>query len=151
MAQDSSLSTEQTVQCQNCLESVSASLTNCRYCGAVIGLEALPVEEDAQSKIAKACRDGHFLKVMSRALAVCFIALTFSILSTLALAGFLMLLVAVPLMQVRWWMKYRRLQAEDLAYQQARRETVVSAFVWCGVLLVWLFASVIQTLLFAQR
>ncbi|HQR31162.1 MAG TPA: hypothetical protein PLK30_00390 [Blastocatellia bacterium] len=89
--------------------------------------------------------------VMSRALAVCFIALTFSFLTTLALAGFLILLVAVPLMQVRWWMKYGRLPTEDMAYQQARRETIVSAVVWCGVLLVWLFASVIQTLLFAQR
>ncbi len=151
MGQDSSPSPEQTVQCQNCLEFSDSSLTNCRYCGAVIDFDPLPVEEQVQSKFAQACRDGNLLMVMSRALAVCFIALTFSFLTTLALAGFLILLVAVPLMQVRWWMKYGRLPAENMAYQQARREAIVSAVVWCGVLLVWLFASVVQTLLFAQR
>lgn len=141
----------QTVQCQNCLEFVNSSLTNCRYCGAVIGSENATAEEDAQSKIAQAIRDGNFLKLLLRVLAVCFIALTFSIFSKVALAGFLILLVVVPLLQIRWWAKYRNLQTEDADYQTAKRETIMSAVVWCGIVFVWLAASAIQSFLLAQR
>ncbi len=141
----------QTVQCQNCLEFVSSSLTNCRYCGAVISFETAPVEDDAQSKIAQAGRDGKFLKFMSRALAVCFIALAFSVFSKLALAGFLILLVVVPLLLIRWWAKYRNLQTEDQAYETAKGDAVLSAVTWCGIVFVWLAASAIQSFLMTQR
>ncbi len=144
-------SREQPVQCQNCLEFVSSSLTNCRYCGAVLGDENATSAEDAQSNIAHACRDGKFLKLMSRALAVCFIALTFSIFSKLALAGFLILLVAMPILLIRWWIKYRSLQTEDQDYQEAKRETIMLAVIWCGTVFVWLAASAIQSFLMTQR
>lgn len=144
-------SQEQTVQCQNCLEFVSSTLTNCRYCGAVISSENVTVEEGAQSKIAHAIRAGNFLKLLSRILAVCFIALTFSIFSKLALAGFLILLVVVPFFLIRWWVKHRNLQTEDLDYQAAKRETIMSAIVWCGIVFVWLAASAIQSFLMTQR
>ena len=142
---------EQTVRCQNCLEFVNSSLTNCRYCGAVISFETAPVEDGSQSKIAQAIRDGNFLKLLSRVLGVRFIALTFSIFSTLALAGFVILLTVVPLLQIRWWGKYRNLQTEDADYQAAKRETILSAVVWCGIVFVWLAASTIQSFLLTQR
>lgn len=144
-------SQEQTVQCQNCLEFVNSMLTNCRYCGAVISSENVTVEEGAQSKIAQAIRAGNFLKLLSRILAACFIALTFSIFSKLALAGFLILLVVVPFFLIRWWVKHRNLQTEDLDYQAAKRETIMSAIVWCGIVFVWLAASAIQSFLMTQR
>lgn len=139
------------VQCHNCLEFINASLTNCRYCGTVVGVENPPVEGNAKSKVADASRDGYLLTIMARALAVCFIALTFSIFSKLALAGFLILLAAVPMMLIRWWVKYRGLQIEEHGYKVARLSAVMAAVVWCAVLLVWLFASVIQSFLLMQR
>lgn len=145
------MSQEQTVQCYNCLEFVSATLTNCRYCGAVITVENAPVEETAQSKLAQASRDGSFLKLLSRALVVCFLALTFSIFSKLALAGFLLLLVAVPILLVHWWVKHGRLQSEEQVYYTAKRNAVFSAVLWGGIVFVWLAASAIQSFLFAQR
>ncbi|MBP6820296.1 MAG: hypothetical protein KA368_02070 [Acidobacteria bacterium] len=151
MAEDSLSNQEQTVQCQNCLEFINASLTNCRYCGAVVSLENPPAEGNAKTKVADASRDGYLLTIMARALAVCFIALTFSILSKLALAVFLILLVAVPLMLVRWWVKYRGLQTEEHNYRMARLNTIKAAVVWGAILLLWLFVSVIQSFLLMQR
>lgn len=151
MVQDSSSSQEQTIQCKNCLEFIRSSLTNCRYCGAVVSIEAAPVEDEAKSKIADARRDGFFLTTMARALAVCFIALTFSIFSKQALAGFLILLVALPLMLILWWVKYGRLQIEEHSYKTARLSTIMATVTWGAILLLWLFASVIQSFLMMQR
>lgn len=151
MAENTLSNQEETVQCKNCLEFINASLTNCRYCGAVISLETATAQDEAKSKLADASRDGFFLTTMARALAICFIALTFSILSKLALAGFLILLVAVPLMLVRWWIKYRGLQTEEHNYKIAKLKTIMAAVVWGAVLLLWLFVSVIQSFLIMQR
>lgn len=151
MAQDSSFGREQTIQCQKCLEFVSSSLTNCEYCGAVISLEAEKVSEDAQSKVASARNDSYFLKLMARALAVSFIAMTFSIFSRMALASFLILLVAVPLMLVRWWVKYRGLQTEEHGYKMARLSAIGAVATWGAILLLWLFVSAVQSFLLMQR
>mgnify|MGYP000246397226 CR=1 FL=1 len=144
-------SEEELVQCHNCLEFVSASLTNCRFCGAVITAENVRVEETLQAKLAQANREGNLLKLLSRALTVCFLALTFSIFSKLALAGFLLLLVVVPILLVRWWVKYGRLPSEEQAYLTAKRDAIFSAVIWGGIVFVWLAASAIQSFLFAQR
>ncbi|MFN0112918.1 MAG: hypothetical protein ACKVZH_29000 [Blastocatellia bacterium] len=151
MSEDLSTSQQQNIQCQNCLEFINASLSNCRYCGAVVGLAAAPVEEAAQAKIASACRDGFLLKVMAWILAVCFIALSFSVFGQLALVGFLILLAALPLMLIRWWVKYGRLKTEEPDYQTAKREVLMASFIWLVTILVWLFASVIQSFLLMQR
>ncbi|MEK7830791.1 MAG: hypothetical protein AAB401_06885 [Acidobacteriota bacterium] len=126
-------------------------MTNCRYCGAVVSPETAPVEDEAKSKIADASRDGYFLKIMAGAFAVCFIALTSSIFSKVALAGFLILLVAIPLMLVRWWIKYRGVHTEEHSYKMARLSATTAAVIWGAILLLWLFASVIQSFLMMQR
>lgn len=151
MAQDFSLSQPQVFQCQNCREFINTSMTNCSYCGVVINLESATAAADVQSKVGKACSDGNFLKIMARALPVFFLASMIPFVGGIAGWGFLFLLIAVPVMLVRWWIKYNSIQTADQDYESARRDTIISAVIWCGVIVVWLAASFIQAFLLMQR
>lgn len=151
MPQDFSPGQPQVFQCQNCREFINTSMTNCPYCGVEISLEAATAAADVQSKVAKACSDANFLKIMARALAIFFLASLVPFVGGIAGWGFLFLLIAVPVMLVRWWIKYSGIQTSDQDYEGAKRNTIISAVTWCGVVVVWLAASVIQAFLLAQR
>ena len=150
MAQGFSLNQPQVFQCQNCREFINTGLTNCPYCGVMINLEAATAAADVQANVAKACSDANFLKIAARALAV-FFGLSFvPFLPMVGLASLIMLIV-VPILLVRWWVKYRNLQTADQDYEKARRETIIAAVIWSGVIVVWLAASVIQAFLLLNR
>lgn len=146
MAQDFSLNQTQVFQCQNCREFINTAMTNCSYCGVVINPESATTAADVQSKVGKACSDGNFLKIMARALVVFFLVSLVPIVGGLAGWGFLFLLIAVPVMLVRWCIKYNGLQTGDKDYEVAKRNTIISAVIWCGVVVAWLAASLIQAL-----
>ena len=150
MAQGFSLNQQQVFQCQNCREFINTGLTNCPYCGVMINLEAATAAADNQANVAKACSDANFLKLMARALAGFFL-LSFVPFVPLVGWGSLILFIAVPIMLVRWWIKYRNLQTSDPDYERARRDTIIAAVIWCAVVVVWVAANVIQVLLLMNR
>ncbi len=80
---------------------------------------------------------------MTRALVACFLALAMSFVEQFALWAFLLFLTPVPVMLVRWWIKYRKLQTTDQNYASAKHDVAVAAVVWVGVMIVWLSASLI--------
>lgn len=151
MSQDFSLSQPKVFQCQNCREFINTSMSNCSYCGVEVNLETATAAADVQSKVAKACSDASFLKVAARALAVFFLASMIPIVGGIAGWGFVILLIAVPIMLIGWWLQHKGLQTADADYEAAKRDTVISAVIWCGVVVVWLAAGVIQAFLLAQR
>jgi len=151
MPQDFSLSQPQVFQCQICREFINASMANCPYCGVEINPEAAIAAAGVQSQVGKACSDANFLKIMARALAVFFLAIWFPIIGGLAGWGFLILLIAVPVMLIRWWIKYRGIQTGDPDYELAKRDSIVAVVIWCGVVVVWLLAGVLQALLTGLR
>ena len=150
MAQGFSLSQPKVFQCQNCREFINTELTNCPYCGVILNLEAATAAADNQSNVAKACSDANFLKIMARAL-VLFFVLSFVPFLPLVGYGSLILFLAVPVMLVRWWIKYRKLQTADPDYEKAKRDTIIAAVIWSGVIVLWIAAGVIQGLLLMNR
>jgi len=143
MAQGFSLSQSQVFQCQNCREFINTSMTHCSYCGVAISAEAATAAADVQANVAKACSDANFLKIMARALVVFFLL---DLIPFVPLVGWasLFLLVAVPVMLVRWWVKYRTLQTADDDYEKAKRDTVIAAVIWSAVAVVWFLLLMIQ-------
>ena len=139
----------QDFQCQICDESISPLLANCPYCGAVVDAAESPVR--ALSPINKACKEAMFLRAMARLLVACFLALAMSFVEKYALPAFLLFLIAVPIMVISWWIKYRNLQTTDQSYASAKRDVAVAAVVWVGVIIVWLSASLILSWLQMSR
>jgi len=141
MGQDFPHNQSQGFKCRICDESIDPSLTNCPYCGAVIGSAESEIPSPSSSD--KACKEATILKVMARALAVSFLAVAMSVVEGLAFFAFITLLISVPVMLIRWWMKYRNLPPTNPGYARARQEVSFAAVIWVGVIIVWLSASLI--------
>ncbi len=143
MAQGLSLSQPSVFQCQNCREFINTSMTHCSYCGVAINAEAATAAADIQANVAKACSDANFLKIMARAQLVFFLL---NLIPFLPLVGwgFIILLVAVPIMLVRWWIKYRDIQTGDQDYEKAKRDTIIAAVIWSALVVVWIVIGTIQ-------
>ena len=132
----------QTLQCRNCLEIINAALTNCPYCGAVVEPDAAQTEPT----LAQAAGDARILKLLARAELVLFV-LGFVPYLSFAFFGFLILLVGVPALCVRWWIKYRKLRSAGREYESAQGDAIAAALLWSGVIVVWLAAGVLQSLM----
>lgn len=150
MAQGLSLGQPQVFQCPNCREFINVSMTHCSYCGVAINPEAASAAADIQAKVAQACSDANYLKIMARALAA-FYLLNWIPFMPLVGWGFLILLVVVPVMLVRWWVKYRDIQTGDQDYEKAKRDPIIAAVIWSAVAVLWLAVSVVQAILIRSR
>lgn len=139
MAENFSDNQSQIIQCHLCREFINRSLTNCPYCGAVVGEPVIT----PGSEINEARKEAILIKVLARALAATFLAMVMSFLEKYALGSFLLLLIAEPVMLIRWWIKYRNIQTSDDRYETARYDVRAAAVLWCGVIVVWLAASLI--------
>jgi len=146
MAYSISLNQPQVFQCQNCREFINTSMTLCTYCGVTINASAAAAAADIQTSVANACSEASFLKIMARAQVAFFVFSLIPLIGGFAGWGFLFLLIAVPVMLIRWWVKYRNLQTGDKDYEKAKRNTIIAAVIWSAGVVVWLVISALQVL-----
>lgn len=146
MAQDFSLNQPQAFQCPNCREFINASMSNCSYCGVAINHEAAMAAANVQAKVGQACSDASYLKITARAF-VLFYLLDWIPFMPLVGWGALILFIAVPVMLVRWWVKYSKLQTADPDYEKAKRDTIISAVIWSALVALWFIIIAINILL----
>lgn len=145
------LSQAQVFQCPICREIINTSMTNCPYCGVEINPEAAQTAADTQSRVAEACSNASYLKIMARAMVGFFLASWLPFIGGIGGWGFLAMLVLIPILLVRWWIKYRNLQTADPDFEEARRNTIVAFAIWSGIVVVWFAAGLIQAFLLTLR
>ncbi len=106
--------------CPNCKETIDTSAQQCRFCHAAIDAQAAEAAAEVMAKVNQACSDASYLKVMAVAVLVAF-ALSFApIVGFLGYWGLIFLLFAVPVMLVRWWVKFRSVQTNESDFSRAR-------------------------------
>jgi hypothetical protein len=145
-----SLNPPQVFQCMICREVINTAMTNCPYCGVEVKPDAAQSAADTQSQVAEAFSNASYLKIMARAMVGFFLASWIPFIG-IASWGFLVLLVLIPILLIRWWIKYRGLQTADPDFEEARRNTVVALVIWCGIFVVWFAAGLIQVYLLMLR
>ena len=126
-----SLSLSSTVHvfpCPNCQETINTSVQQCPFCSAPIDRAAAEQSAAATSKISQACSDASYLKIMLGILLPFGAMIFFPFLGLAGIVGFVFIKYAVPIMTIRWWIKYGRIKATDPDYRSARKTaTLVSA------------------------
>ena len=125
--------------CPNCNETINTSMQQCPFCSTAIDRTAAEASEAFTSRVSQACSDASYLKIMLGML-LPFGALMFvPFVSLGGLIGFVLMKYAVPIMTIRWWIKYGRLQTQDPDFRKARKTTI-----WVGIisLLTLLFLQV---------
>ena len=113
--------------CPHCHETINDSVSVCPFCSAPIDRAAAQAAAAKTSRISQACSDGSYLKVMAWS------QLTFAglmLVPFLGLAGIVgvwFLRVAIPIMVIRWWIRFGKIKTTDPDFTRARNATFFAA------------------------
>ena len=106
--------------CPSCHETINTSVGRCPFCSTSIDPAAAKLSAAETSNISQACSDASYLKIMLGVLLPFGAAIFFPFLGLFSLVGFLFIKYALPVMLVRWWVKYGRIRTTDPDFLIAR-------------------------------
>ena len=136
MAQSFSLSSAVSVfPCPICKETINTSMQQCPFCSAPIDRAAAEQSAAITSKISQACSDASYLKIMLGILIPFGVLIFFPFLGLAGIVGFVFIKYAVPVMTIRWWVKYGRIKTTDSDFHSARGTVILVSAISFLVLL----------------
>ena len=139
----SSLSQPMSFQCQNCREYINTSMNNCAFCQVAINHDAAMMAADHQTKIASACNNASFLKVMARAMVAFYLVSWIPIVGGAASVAFFAMAVIVPTVLAVWWIRYSGLQTGDPDFEDAKRNTIIALAIWSAMIVIWVVLQIV--------
>jgi hypothetical protein len=125
-------------QCPKCKETINTSVTQCPYCSVAIDPRAAEVAAEAMSKLNQACSDASYLRIMAGTMVAFFFLSFLPLVGFVATLGHWFLLLAVPTMTIRWWVKFGSLTSEETDWHRAKRTVLISAAIWAAFLVLLL-------------
>jgi hypothetical protein len=142
MTEGLSLSSEVRVfPCPNCRQTINTSMQKCAFCSMPIDRAVARASAAATSRISRACNDASYLKIMAGCALIFFFLRFVPLITPVGFMGFLFLEFAIPVMTVRWWIKYGRIQTDDPDFSDARLN---ATYVAGGVFLFLLYIATKQ-------
>jgi hypothetical protein len=75
------------------------------------------------------------VRIVAGTIVVFFLLFLVPFLGIVGLAGYYVLLVLVPILAVRWWVKYAALRTTDRDFVRAKRNVLIALAVWLAFLL----------------
>ena len=112
-------------QCPNCKETIDTSAQQCRFCSAAIDPGAAEAAADVMARVNRACSDASYLKVMGVSVLVFLVLIFVPFAGLLGIAGYYFLVFATPVMAVRWWVRFGRIETEDRDFGRAKRTAII--------------------------
>ena len=107
--------------CPACAQTINTSMQHCAFCAAPIDHAAAASSAETFAKINQSISDASYLKIMAGC-TLTFLTLRFvPLLGLIGITGFWFLELAVPVMAIRWWLRYGKLQSSDPEFLRARR------------------------------
>jgi hypothetical protein len=135
----------QVIRCPHCKEYIDARAAHCRFCQGYIDTLTTQVSAELQERVNAAYNEASWLRNVAGAYVIFavirFIAPFFAFGSSLVLP---IMFVALPVMLVRWRLRFGRLQTDDPDYPRAQRN-------WNVTLLIWLLVPVAYLALILLR
>ena len=145
------LANPRTFRCPNCNEMINDSMTQCRFCSVPVDPGVAQLIADRQEKANQAYSDASFLRTAAIAVYV-FLGLSWSpFIPFLFFFGFLITLVIVIVLLIRWQLRYAGLITDDADYKSARRSWWISLALLLGVGVIFIVRTVIEVLLLISR
>jgi hypothetical protein len=135
------------IRCPHCKEFVNARSELCRFCHGYIDTLTTQRSAEEQQKVNEACNEAMLVRNAAWVYAI-FTGLyvLLPLFANFFGVAALLMLATVPLMLIRWQLRYGRLQTDDPDYPKAKRNRNVALLIWLGVpfaclllaLLLWL-------------
>ena len=117
-------------QCPSCKETINTSQSRCPFCSAAVDPQAAEAAADNMKKVNQACSDGSYLRVMAGSMLGFFGLSLVPFLGIVGICGMWFLYVAIPVMTIRWWVKFGSLRSEDSEFRSARKSLVIALGTW---------------------
>jgi hypothetical protein len=127
-------------ECPVCKQTINASSTKCRFCSSVIDPAVAEVAAEKMARVNQACSDASFLRTMAISILVFFGVTFIPFVGLLGICGYYFLMFAVPIMTIRWWIKFHAIRSDDRGFKRAHT-TVIVVSLLCLAPLVNLIAS----------
>ncbi len=112
-------------ECPICKETINTSATECRFCSSPIDPAAAQAGAEKMARINRACSDASFLRTAAISILVFIGVMFIPFLGLLGIVGYYFLLVAVPFLAIRWWVKFRSIHTDDRDFKRARTTVIV--------------------------
>lgn len=112
-------------ECPNCKQTIDASSTQCRFCSAPIDAAAAQEAAEKMAQINQACSDASFLRTAAISVLVFIGVMFIPFLGLLGIVGYYFLLLAVPFLAIRWWVKFHGIRTEDSDFRRARTTVIM--------------------------
>ena len=127
-------------ECPNCKQTIEISASHCRFCSAAIDPISAEVAAEKMARINQACSDASFLRTAAISIFVFFGIMFIPFMGLLGVCGYYFLILAVPFLAARWWLKYHAIHTEDSDFSRAKR-TVIIISALIAVPWIWTIAS----------
>jgi len=112
-------------ECPNCRQTIDVSSTQCRFCSVAIDPAAAEAAAHKLAEVNQACSDASFLRTMAISIFAFFGIMFIPFMAIVGLCGYYFLMFAVPIMTIRWWVKFHSIHADDLDFKRARVTVIV--------------------------
>ena len=112
-------------ECPVCRQTIDASATTCRFCLSPVDPVAAQVAAEKMARVNQACSDASFLRTAAFSVLVFIGVMFIPFMGLLGIVGYYFLLVAVPFLAIRWWVKFGKIQADDSDFRRARITVIV--------------------------
>ena len=122
-------STVEVFPCPHCGETINTSLSQCSFCKTTIDHEAAKVSAAATSKISQASSDASYLRIMAWGLLTSVLVMFVPFLGLAGVAGLWFLRIAIPVMVIRWWVKFGSIETSDHDFWRAKQSTIIISIV----------------------
>jgi hypothetical protein len=99
----------------------------CPFCAAPIDRDVAEATAAIFSRVNQACSDASYLKIMAGMVLTFFILRYIPLLGLIGNVGFLFLMFAVPVMAIRWWVKFGSLKTTDFEFRGAKQTVLIVA------------------------
>jgi len=112
-------------ECPSCKQTIDASAAQCRFCSAPIDPVAAQAAAEKMSRVNQACSDASFLRTMAISMLAFLVIWFIPFMGLMGILGYYFLAVAVPVMSIRWWIRFHGIRADDADFKRARITVMV--------------------------
>jgi hypothetical protein len=106
-------------------ETIDTMQTECRFCGAQIDAAEAEKAAELMARVNQACSDASYLRIAAIAILVFLGMMLVPFLSWYGMWSFYFLIFAVPVMAVRWWVRFGFINADDSDFVRGRLTVAV--------------------------
>ncbi len=117
-------------ECPNCRQTIDTAAVKCPYCSASIDPKLAEAAADTMAKINQGCNDASYLRIMAGTIFVAFLLTFLPLVGFVALIAFYFLILAVPVMTIRWWIKFGSLTSQEKDWSRAKRTVLIATAIW---------------------